>query len=532
VKPQKPVVAEAPAETGAPAADPSATALAAEPPTDAPEAGDTGETTEEATDAQEAPETASVEPPEDLPLDGSDTPAEEPAESAADEAPEAVENAEAADDDAEPETPRPEAPRSEAPRSETNDDDDFELPVPSEGPRGPGARRADDDELSETVVWTGSSRRSSGDDDDDAVVSSLGARARHPIPDDLEVTVNLTADLFPVQERDDLSEPTRTALPDDEDVTHTSLPAPPADTTTVTHQHLRGLIEALVFASDRPLRPGELARRAQAPAKEIKLLLGELRAFYTGRGIQLDEVGGAFTFRTNPVYAPFVRELTGQKPVKLTRTQVETLSILAYRQPITRPEIDDIRGVDSGPVLKMLLERDLIKILGKKDEPGRPILYGTTPQFLEFFGIPSLKDLPTLREFTELNDDSKRVVERELGESYEAVQASLAEEASEHLATNDLGAFEPEEEDSAVPEDAASVSRVDEALREIERASLEGDPDDDAPELPVPAEDPEPAPDPADEGEDDTDIDDDDADEGDADEGDADEGDADDSDDA
>jgi segregation and condensation protein B len=115
-------------------------------------------------------------------------------------------------------------------------------------------------------------------------------------------------------------------------------------------------------------------------------------------------------------YAPFVRELSAEKPVRLTRAQVETLAIVAYRQPVTRPEIDDIRGVDSGATLKLLLERDLVRILGKKDEPGRPMLYGTTGQFLEFFGLKSLKDLPTLKEFTELTDESRRIAESELGD--------------------------------------------------------------------------------------------------------------------
>jgi segregation and condensation protein B len=99
----------------------------------------------------------------------------------------------------------------------------------------------------------------------------------------------------------------------------------------------------------------------------------------------------------------------------MTRAQVETLAIIAYRQPLTRPEVDEIRGVDSGATMKMLLERELIKILGKKDEPGRPLLYGTTPAFLEFFGLKSLKDLPPLREFTELSEESRRVYEEEMG---------------------------------------------------------------------------------------------------------------------
>ena len=187
----------------------------------------------------------------------------------------------------------------------------------------------------------------------------------------------------------------------------------------VAREHLKGLIEALIFASDKPLKALEVARAASAPVKEVRILLEVLRGEYAKRGIHLDEVAGGWVFRTSATYAPFVRDMSAQKPVRLTRAQVETLAILAYRQPITRPEIDEIRGVDCGPVLKLLLERDLVRILGKKDEPGRPLLYGTTPQFLEFFGLRSLRDLPTLREFTELNEDSRKVVEDELGEAPE-----------------------------------------------------------------------------------------------------------------
>jgi len=184
----------------------------------------------------------------------------------------------------------------------------------------------------------------------------------------------------------------------------------------IVREHLRGLVEALVFASDKPMTVGEIAKTAKADRKLVKEVLQELREEYQRRGFQLLEIAGGFSFRTNPAFAPFVRDVTAQKPVKLTRAQLETLAIVAYRQPLTRPEIDDIRGVDSGPVLKLLLERDLVRIIGKRDEPGRPLVYGTTPLFLEFFGLKSLKDLPSLREFTELSDDSRRVFERVLGE--------------------------------------------------------------------------------------------------------------------
>ena len=234
---------------------------------------------------------------------------------------------------------------------------------------------------------------------------------------DVEATVNLTGELFSIPGRDDLEAPTQAALPD---AIVQGLPG-------ATRQHLRGLLEALIFASDKPIKPGELAKTASAQLKEVKEILLEIRADHQHRGIQLEEIAGGWLFRTSPVYAPFVRDLTKQKPVKLSRAQIETLAILAYRQPITRPEIDEIRGVDSGPVLKILLERDLVRILGKKDEPGRPLLYGTTNEFLEFFGLKSVKDLPTLREFTELSEDSRRVVEEELGETLDSAQTAALE---------------------------------------------------------------------------------------------------------
>lgn len=240
---------------------------------------------------------------------------------------------------------------------------------------------------------------------------------------DGEATVNLTGDL-PFPGRDDLDEPTVSS--DDVGDVNGAL---------IQRKHLRGLLEALIFASDTPIKPNDLAKLASTSLKHVKELLVELRQEYASRGIHLDEVAGGWVFRTSAQYAPFVRDLTKQKPVRLSRAQVETLAIIAYRQPITRPEIDDVRGVDSGPVLKVLLERDLVRILGKRDEPGRPLIYGTTNNFLEFFGLRSLKDLPTLREFTELTDESRDVYEAELGEPpHDGAVAEHAEAMAEQRA--------------------------------------------------------------------------------------------------
>ncbi len=249
---------------------------------------------------------------------------------------------------------------------------------------------------------------------------------------DAEATVNLTGDVLPVPLRDDAEPvgPDTAEIEAAQPVEPEEAPDADADADAeaeieqareLSRAHLRGLLEALVFASDKPMKAIELARLASAPVKQVRELLAELKDSYAGRGIVLDEVAGGWLYRTSVQFAPFVRELSAQRPVRLTRAQVETLAIVAYRQPITRPEIDDVRGVDSGATLKLLLERDLVRILGKKDEPGRPLLYGTTTQFLEFFGLKSLKDLPTLHEFTELNEESRRIAEAELGEVVDTV---------------------------------------------------------------------------------------------------------------
>ncbi|WP_437804186.1 SMC-Scp complex subunit ScpB [Sorangium sp. So ce693] len=239
------------------------------------------------------------------------------------------------------------------------------------------------------------------------------------------------------------------------------------------------MLEALIFVAERPVPARELARSANAEHRVVRELLAELVAEYDGRGFRLDEVAGGYVFRTSAAFAPFVREVTEQKPVKMSRAQTETLAIVAYRQPITRPEIDEIRGVDSGAALKSLLERDLVRILGKKDEPGRPMLYGTTAQFLEFFGLKALGELPTLREFTELTDESRRAYERELGEeppetgvvtsgqesfagAEGSIRTSVAASAGENL-SEDVGAS------SAAPREGevAMEAREDEMPEEI-----------------------------------------------------------------
>ncbi len=183
---------------------------------------------------------------------------------------------------------------------------------------------------------------------------------------------------------------------------------------------LKRVLESLIFVADKPLPIARLRELVGVrETSRVRAALDELTGEYEARGINLDEVAGGYQFHTNPGTARYVRRLVEGKPTRLSRAQLETLAIVAYRQPITRPEIDEIRGVDSGATLKVLLDRHLIRILGKREEPGRPLLYGTTRDFLEFFNLGHISDLPTLREYHELTEDSMRQVERlsaELGE--------------------------------------------------------------------------------------------------------------------
>lgn len=220
---------------------------------------------------------------------------------------------------------------------------------------------------------------------------------------------------------------------------------------SVSEQHLRTVLESLVFASDHPITVPELAKITRAEPREVRRLLGELQQEYLPRGVHLDEVAGAWLFRSSAGNAPFVRELLQAKPVRLSRAQVETLAIVAYRQPITRPEVDEVRGVDTGSALKVLLERDLVRTIGRREEPGRPLLYGTTKFFLEFFGLRSLRDLPMLREYTELSEESQAALTARLS------QAGIEDEAAAPVAPESA---EPPAAESPAPDGAVAAEHA------------------------------------------------------------------------
>ncbi len=144
---------------------------------------------------------------------------------------------------------------------------------------------------------------------------------------------------------------------------------------------------------------------------EVKDALDKLIAEYEERqsGICVQEVAGGFQFRTRPELSAWVKKLKGTKPASLSPAALETLAIVAYRQPIVKAEIESIRGVDVSAPLKGLLEKKLIRIVGRKDVPGKPIIYGTTKKFLEVFNLKELADLPTMRELKEITEHQENL---------------------------------------------------------------------------------------------------------------------------
>ena len=174
----------------------------------------------------------------------------------------------------------------------------------------------------------------------------------------------------------------------------------------LSEQELKGIIEALLFVSREPLLLDKVATVLAGPPKvAVYNAMKALQHDYDqeGRGLQVVELAGGFAMVTRPDCAPWITKLhTVKASVKVSRSAMETLAIIAYKQPTMRAEIEQIRGVETSSVLRTLLDQKLIRIVGRKDIPGRPILYGTSRTFLQKFGLRDLRDLPPLREFAAL----------------------------------------------------------------------------------------------------------------------------------
>jgi segregation and condensation protein B len=228
----------------------------------------------------------------------------------------------------------------------------------------------------------------------------------------------------PVSEPDDVGE-----VPAVEGVEEASVLPP---------QQVRAVLEALVFASPQPITTREIARVLQGvPREEWQKQLEELKVDYNRdeRGLQVVEIAGGLQVTTRPEYNDWVRELLDPRtPTRLSIQALETLAVIAYKQPVTLPEIIELRGVKSGGVVKTLLEKRLIRIMGRKEVVGRPILYGTTKQFLLHFGLRDLEELPKIEEFAEVLGEEvdvaglKRAIESPL-----PVQVGLSDPDGEQI---------------------------------------------------------------------------------------------------
>lgn len=221
-------------------------------------------------------------------------------------------------------------------------------------------------------------------------------------------------------------------------------------------------LEALLFASDQPLPLARLQELlTHVTRDEIEAALGELDASYAGEGraFRLLKVAGGWQLATKPEMADVVRRLfTAKRRVRLTKAALESLAIIAYKQPTTRPEIDAIRGVASSGVIETLLERNLIQIAGRSDGVGRPLLYGTTAEFLQYLGLNALADLPSLEE-----------LERMLAERESA--ARLADDEELRAMEEAARAGPPPGDEAAAPLPAAA--RIEARLREMELPTLD-----------------------------------------------------------
>lgn len=204
--------------------------------------------------------------------------------------------------------------------------------------------------------------------------------------------------------------------------------------------NMPAVIEALIFASESPLSLEKICAVLDGVDKtEVKDALEKLITAYEERqnGIMIQEVAGGFQFRTRPEMALWIKKLKGTRPGSLSPAALETLAIVAYRQPIVKAEIETVRGVDVSAPLKGLLEKKLIRIMGRKDAPGKPIIYGTTKKFLEVFNLKELTDLPTMRELTEITEQQSALdletAEENAGEQETITQESFEKQISQEI---------------------------------------------------------------------------------------------------
>jgi len=216
---------------------------------------------------------------------------------------------------------------------------------------------------------------------------------------------------------------------------------------------LKNILEAALLAAGQPVTLDNLQdlflEEDRPDKKDMRAVLAELQEDYQGRGIEVAEVGGGFRINVNQEYSPWVSRLWGERPAKYSKALLETLALIAYRQPVTRGEIEDIRGVSvSSSIIKTLLEREWVRVVGQRDVPGRPSLYATTREFLSYFSLKGLADLPSLAEIRDLDSINRELelddpnipqaTEQSESERTNPADSPEADEASEEGKENEV----------------------------------------------------------------------------------------------
>ena len=206
----------------------------------------------------------------------------------------------------------------------------------------------------------------------------------------------------------------------------------------VSEARIKHIVEAVLLASGKPLTVEQLLGvfgDGEKPEREqLRQAIAALQEDYAERGVELVRVASGYRIQVKPAMEPWVSRLTEEKPARYSRALLETLALIAYRQPITRGEIEDIRGVSvSSSIVKTLQEREWVRIVGHRDVPGRPAMYGTTKQFLDYFNLKGLDDLPTLMELRDIdtiNAELELTMPGEVTETAEEQADKAADEAA------------------------------------------------------------------------------------------------------
>ena len=247
-------------------------------------------------------------------------------------------------------------------------------------------------------------------------------------------------------------------------------------------QKLKNIIEAILLSADKPMDIRHIESMFEIeddrPTKdEVRQALKELQGDYQGRGIELKEISSGYRMQVHQEYAPWVGRLWEEKPSRYSRALLETLVLIAYRQPITRGEIEEIRGVSvSTHIAKTLLDREWIRVLGHKDVPGKPAMYGTTKEFLDYFNLKSLDEMPPLSEIKDLDK-----IHPELALEGNELDAESVQQSPDELASADesVDSEAPDQGDQQVVDktdestenpDAGAFQEAEQALQEASQA--------------------------------------------------------------